>query len=590
MEQHIMRNNIEYVAVVKKEPKADVMQCSSFFWRVLPLSDPQSRCRRCFRHSGFLAAMAIFLAPPAIGGVPAPQGFIEHYGYEQIIAGPNVPDAQGFPTDPAYAPRRVALSEDGARIWFTMFNRRVSPEYLIAAMLTDGTGERLLESFVPGDDYVEGNTVYLDTSADGDRAVFWSSYFSLIPSGGHNKVSTATLPAGAGNPVSTLFADVTDRRRDVNGAFRLTDDGSKVLFVDRRARIVGSFDTTGALVTLPTVIADRDALAREGNQPSKLVGFDMSGNGGVWWTFAFDNYNGADRFWLNRGAGTVSHESLPLGDQLWSDWIEVSDDGRLLVYCPEIDSELNNPQRCYIQESGTSGSTPITGDQGNLGQPVLADGGDWVYVQDEWNLGTSYGYRVCTSNPDLRRVAGTQWFSNTSAPEFSGVRLSDDGRVLAAPVENFGIYVQHDGVAPPLGFPALTAFSSRYDSTADELVVEVTVAPSSPSLNRIYTLPLYRGIEPTRILPEEDNPLHRDRNGGGVNANTFFTQIGTGNVWERRIPMDGKFGLLNPDFAIRIVAVDDSRHRTSYYDFVPSMIYDDGFESVDFGGCPNGFN
>lgn len=546
-------------------------------------------CLASWTARSLLVLGILLAATPALAGIPMSSGLVEHRGFEHLIAGPDVPDVDGLPTDADYESRRVALGEDGSRIWFTMFNQynEAKPEYLVVTMLTDGTDARVVD-ITPDEDYLEGRTIYLEVSAAADRAVFHTSTFNSPLNTGENWFATATLPPGAGSPVAELFAYVTDMRRTINEAFRVTDDGATILVADVRNQIVGSFETTGrGVATLPTVLADRTDLARFGNEPSSLNDFDMTGTGAEWWTFAYDFYDSQERYWLNHGQGAgVSHEILPLGDELWSDWLEVSDDGDVLVYCLEYDFESNDPQGCWIQEPGMSSWTRILGDRGHLGQPVLADGGGVVYVTDEWTQGTSYGYRVSTANPSSRRVAGTQWFTGGSRPEFDLVRLSDDGRVLAAPVED-GIYVQHDGVPAPAGFPSLSSFASGYDASEDELVVRVTVDPSSAPLDRIYTLPLYRGIEPSRILPEEENPLLWDANGGGINASTTFDQVGMSDTWERRIPMGGKHGLLTSDFAIRIVAVDLLGHRTSYVDFVPSVLFADGFESGDTTGWTN---
>jgi hypothetical protein len=398
------------------------------------------------------------------------------------------------------------------------------------------------------------------------------------------KFSVIELPSNpATQATAELILDMNPYGRAWDG-FRVSDDGGEVLFADNWNEVVAKIDLGArGVATAPTVLADKNALSRDGHWPTGVKAFDMTGNGGEWWTFAWASYDGRPRYWLNHGqpAG-VAHEVLPLGDEEWSDWFQVSDDGSVMLYCLDYDFTLNNPQACWLQEPGTSNWTAITGDQGNLGEPALADGGAVAYVLDEWNQGTSYGFRFSTCDPQQRRVAGTQWLADSSRSEFDNVEMSDDGRILASPTDD-GVYVQHDGFSAPLGFPSLDNFSSQYDATADELVVQVNVAPGSAPLDRIYTLPLYRGIEPDRILDPAQNPLYWDRYGGGVFAGTIFTQVGASSTWERRIPLEGKFGLLTDEFALRIVAVDAQGHRTSYYDFVPMAIFGDGFESGGLG-------
>ncbi len=155
--------------------------------------------------------------------------------------------------------------------------------------------------------------------------------------------------------------------------------------------------------------------------------------------------------------------------------------------------------------------------------------------------------------------------------------------MLAAPT-GYGVYVLHDGLAAPIGFPRVLNILHRYDVSDDELIVRVVVDPAD-GIERIYTLPLFNGIEPTRLVPHAENPFFDERGGGGVNWSTTFTQIGP-ITWERRIDMKGKVGFLTREYALRIVVVDQSGDRTAFYDFRPNPfgLYSDEFETGDLSG------
>lgn len=79
----------------------------------------------------------------------------------------------------------------------------------------------------------------------------------------------------------------------------------------------------------------------------------------------------------------------------------------------------------------------------------------------------------------------------------------------------------------------MSSASSRYDASTDELVVQVEVDEPS-GFDRIFTLPLHRGIEPSRGVPPAENPFLGEANGGGANVSTTFLPV-RGNFWERRI-------------------------------------------------------
>jgi hypothetical protein len=142
--------------------------------------------------------------------------------------------------------------------------------------------------------------------------------------------------------------------------------------------------------------------------------------------------------------------------------------------------------------------------------------------------------------------------------------------------------VLRDDDPAPADFTRALRVLYRYDSGADQLVTRVQIADGGRGLERIYTLPLWRGMEPTRYLPEAENPLYWDRSGGGVNWSTIFDPVAGHPGWyERRMPLQGKLARLNADFQVRLVVVEGSGHRTALYDATPRpYLHFTGFEDT----------
>ena len=504
------------------------------------------------------------VAPLAIAGEPGIYpGYLENQGFEHIIAGPGVDPDYGFVTNPDYYVDEIAISGDGLRIWFVLYNFFEDPQYEVWSILSDGTFAAQSEL---GEDTVTPanllGDLYVNTDLDGDVAIFDSK----------TQFSRAT----PGNDLELLFG--RDDFGAAAGQLRVTDDASRLLYLDFINDEIHSVDLEAdPIVSVP--IAPPATLAYEGLLPRNTEGFDMSSDGIHWFTTA-ENYDPSiswARYWVPHGEGfdeepDMEFEDMPfVSRQIYQ--VEVSDDGGRLAYCPRF--ELAESGICYFQQVGSTERMEITEDGRFLGGQVMSDDGRRLYVLSDFPFNNSYGFFE-TLGRHKRRVGGTQRLAGKPYPEFQKARLSDDGRVLVAPVP-LGLYVLHDGSDIPLDFPQLSAITHFFDG--DELVVQVFLnAPMG--IERIFTLPLYRGMEPTRSLPEAENPLYRERNGGGVNWNTTFSQLGP-TLWERRIILDGKADYLNQDFSLRIVVVDHTGYRTSYYDFAPSITFADGFESGD---------
>ncbi len=498
--------------------------------------------------------------------------WIEHYGYEQIIAGPNVDPAHGLQTTgPSHLPVSVALSDNGTRVWFVLYYAFGNPQYQVWSMLANGTGEE--QSALPAGTFRPNGNMRVHTDGVGAIAVLDDE----------TKFSRA-LP---GQALELLFDRTGTDFGISEGQLRLTKDGSRFLYLDRWNTRVYTVDLEEQNPQ-NVLLADRPFFTYMGGQPRSSRGFDMSDSGAEWFITAENHFFDVNRqrHWINHGTGAVGSPTLDQPptptDERAPLQVETTRDGEVMFYCPQYGFQEGTGY-CYWQNTATD--TRVTfSDPGHLiGKPVLADNGSRVYLTNDVggpSLAYSYFQDLVTHR---RRVGGTQRLAGYPTPFFDRAELSERGDVLAAPT-SLGVYVLHEGLAAPLGFPRVLSFLHRYDASDDELIVQVVVDPAD-GIERIYTLPLFNGVEPTRLVPQAENPFFGERSGGGVNWSTTFTQIGP-ITWERRIDMDGKYGFLTREYALRIVVVDQSGDRTAFYDFRPNPfgLYADEFETGDLSG------
>lgn len=529
-------------------------------------------------HRRWLAAAALALlgaCTTATAGSPSPfDGYfasdIDHVAYERIVAGPALPPALGQTTMPPYFAADIALSGNGTRLWFVLYNHFESPRHQVWSINTDGTGalQSALGSTV-SDPGTTLNGLFVRTDLDGDVAMLDSTtqFWRIL---------------GTGGTMELMFDLVGSNFALADGQQRVSDDGSLGVFLDRWQKRVFTVDLT-ALAPSASLLVTEPFFAYMSLNPRSLFGLDMSADGGAWYVAAENHFGdvGRKRYWVNRVAGVVSPARAveDIGDdaQFVNRALEVSDDGALFGYC--IDSQAEITARCFLQEPGSGTRLALTDGTRPVGGLVLADDGSRVYLLSDPHLATPYGY-FQSADGTRRWLAGSQRLSGNPNPVFLRARLSDDGRVLAAPTAQ-GVYVLHDGMAPPPGFPRIEHVLQRYDPDSDELIVRALVVDAPDGIERIYTLPLWHGIEPTRHLPEALNPLWNERNGGGVNWSTVFAPVeGLVGWYERRIPLQGKLRHLTANFQLRLVLVDASGHRTSLYDVTPRpYIHLDGFEA-----------
>lgn len=495
---------------------------------------------------------------------------IDHVAYERIVAGPNLPAELGLTTAAPYYAADVALSGNGTRLWFVLYNHFESPRHQVWSINTDGTGAA--QSAISATVLDPGTTLnglFVRTDLDGDIAQLDSlTQFWRI--------------AGAGGPIQLMFDLVGPNHTQSDGQQRVSDDGSLGMFLDRWQHRVFTVDLQ-AEFPAANLLASETFFAYLGRNPRSLFGFDMGADGGNWYV-AGENYFsevGRNRYWLNHGIG-VSGASRVIEDtggdeQLLNGYVQVTDDGSLFGYCVESRPELT--ARCFLQAPGASLRQTLSDEPRHAGRMVLADNGSRVYLLSDPGLDSPYGYFQAVDDQS-RRVAGSQRLSGKPTPAFLRAQLSDNGQVLAAPTPH-GVYVLHDGLAPPADFPQIALVAFRYDPASDDLIVRAQVQNASAGIERLYILPLWRGIEPTRNLAQQINPLWNERSGGGVNWSTLFLPLdGFPGWYERRIALDDKLRFLNADFQLRLVLVDGSGHRTALYDVTPRpYIHLDGFEA-----------
>lgn len=513
---------------------------------------------------GEICVMGVCTSPPD----PQP-GFTEagisRIGAEHLIAGQDADPNLSFQSPAGYAPgpfgaKSSVLSGDGNKVWVALFdsgpNVEGDPQMQLWSVNTDGTGA--LRSSFPMEDMRNG--LHLTTNLDGSVVVA-------------DNVSTNNFyRASPGTGTSVLYS--YDGIADARGAMRISDDGTQFIYVNFSPENVAIADISSGSPT-PQVLITTDSLEANGfsgGQPRTELDINSSATRWMMGTRVFDS-NANPNLWpifIGDGlsAPTTSRVTTERDDVSFSRF-NMTDDGQTIAYCRA--SAINGPvARCFIQSVGAAARTEIADVVENVGNLSLSDDGSKAYLSTRVGSGGGQGfiYDVATGE---RYTGGSQWFSGDLAPDFSDVQWSDDARLFMAAVSG-GIYVLHDG-SVPAGFPTIDRILYRMNDDACSMTVRVVVnAPIG--IERIFTLPFYQGLEASRgVIPGDENPLHRDRTGGGVNKSTTFTLVETG-VWEREVFLTNSEGecvssLLSADFSIRIILVEETTTRTVFADFVP---------------------
>ncbi len=486
-------------------------------------------------------------------------------GAEHLILGPEADPNLSLQTPEGYAPgpfgtKSFALSGDGTKVWVALYdqfpNVEGDPQTQLWSVNTDGTGG--VRSSLPAEDLRSG--MHVTTNIDGSVVV------------ADNPQTTTFYRATPGTGVSELYnySGIGDAR----GAMRISDDASQLIYVNFSLSNIAVADISGGTPT-PQVVTTTASLVTNGLGGSATIfELDITSSANQWMvgTRTFDSDVNRNRWPIFIGNGlsgpTISMVTTERDDLAFSRF-NMTDDGQTIAYCRA--TEHNGLiGRCYIQSIGSAARTEIVDEVENLGNLSLSDDGSKAYMSTGVGHGGGQGfiYGVATGE---RYTGGSQWFADSASPDFTAVEWSDDGRLLMAAVTR-GIYVLHDG-SVPAGFPTIDRILYRMNDEDCSMTVRVEVnAPLG--IERIFTLPFYQGLAASRgVIPGAENPLFRDRSGGGVNKSTIFTETETG-VWERQIFLTNDVGdcassLLSSDFSIRIVLVEDTTTRTVFQDFSP---------------------
>lgn len=490
---------------------------------------------------------------------------ISRVGAEHLIAGPLADPTLSLQSPEGYAPgpfgtKSSALSGDGTKVWVALYdqfpNVEGDPQTQLWSVNTDGSGG--VRSSLPVEDMRNG--MHVATNIDGSVVVT------------DNPRTTTFYRATPGTGVSELYNyfGIGDAR----GNMRISDDASQLFYVNFSLGNIAAADISGGPPT-PQVVTTLASLVTNGIAGNQTVfELDISSSAARWMvgTRTFDSDLNRNRWPIFIGDGlaspTISMVTTERDDLSFSRF-NMTDDGQTIAYCrlTEFNGLIG---RCYIQTVGSDARTEIVDEVENVGNLSLSDDGSKAYMSTGVGHGGGQGfiYDVATGE---RYTGGSQWFADSSTPDFTAVEWSDDGRLFMSAISR-GIYVLHDG-GVPAGFPMIDRILYRMNDEDCSMTVRVEVdAPLG--IDRIFTLPFYQGLEASRgAIPGEDNPLFRDRSGGGVNKSTTFTLVEDG-VWEREVFLTNSVGecassLLNSDFAIRIVLVEETTTRTVFADFVP---------------------
>lgn len=491
--------------------------------------------------------------PDADGGNPLTTAEVLHRGYEHLLAGPLADPNNGFIPNPGYNVTDVALSDDGVKVWFVLFNEFApmgQPQILLFSIHTDGSN--VLESPLNAA-HLRG-LPQIVTDGDGTLCVGDSGFDSDI-----------VFAARPGEPTEFILDTLIAGTGSLRGNMRLTDSGDRLFFVELGGNR-GFYVVNVVPDATPTRIAQLADINFNGVTPRAFGPFDISSEGEPWLIRGDYLVGSTLTFALVLGRSSVDFSFQATPDEIREPtFVSLSDDGSVLGYC----QGANLLGSCFVQHADDTARLEITDDATQVGGLVLADDASRVYARTSTPGGISYGF--FQEPPTGRRWStGSQRFSGFPSAVYFNPELSDDGTILAAAVSQ-GLYVLHDGADAPAGFPFIEGITYRFDDTLDLLVVRAKVtAPNG--LERIYVLPLHDGLEPTRPggPAAEQNPFFSIRSGGGVNLSTVLDPVpGEPDVYRIFIPLNGRRALLNASFTLRVVAVDGLGARTVFADFAP---------------------
>jgi hypothetical protein len=303
---------------------------------------------------------------------------------------------------------------------------------------------------------------------------------------------------------------------------------------------------------------------------------DLAGDGSRWITataHTSSNWSGLRHVvWVGSGFGPGAGLSIqsppdPAAEERPVD-LNITDDGETFAYADPFSLWVATP--LWIQEVGSDQRTEKTDNRTPLGSLVLSDDGSRFHTRTNRGHGPGSGSSYLEDVVSGRRMpAGTGQFDDAPGVDMGNVRLSDDGQTLVSGFTR-GVYVLRDGVDGLPGFPTIDSISYRFETEGDDCSLIVRVEASSPrGVAKVNIRPYIEGIDPTDVVPHEENPLYRIRASSGIPA-----VDGEPGVWEIDIRLTNGAGdcaeeLLTDEFRLRITVVDENETMSVFRDFAP---------------------
>ncbi|MGE3180009.1 MAG: HYR domain-containing protein [Phycisphaerae bacterium] len=504
---------------------------------------------------------------------PMNDGFVAasivHRGSERILAGSEIDANFGLITDANYTVEPIlfdvfsksyALSGDGNYIWFRLV--RISSaegqdRTQIWRMRTDGTGATRVA--IPSDQTTTFGA-HLEIDEDGDVCI--------VGMGGK------FLRSVNAQPLQTLFEYAGEN--DFRSAYKVNDAGSRFWALDINKLEVHTVNL--ASPGMSSVAVTREMTAINGRLPRALGSqeFDLAGIAG---SFVFRwNYDlGStvptaerfqDVFWRG-GAGAPMNYLQSIAGSTSPYDLNISDDGQTIGYCRNVDNlpGIDPPVPCFV-ESLAGGVTQVGDGRTRMGGFLMSDDASRVFYVDSASFGGSNA--ILEDVGSGRKVAaGTPAF----APQWDGefVRVDDSGQTFAAWCLSGGgrggLYLLHDGATGLAGFPQIDGISYRFE---DECRVRVRVRAQGPrGIGRMFLMPLNDGVNPTKFVPGEENPLYFIR---GTTTNRFAELEETPGTWEFTFELKNSEGNCARDqltgaFTLRVVVEDANETLAVFEEF-----------------------
>lgn len=514
----------------------------------------------------------------AVSAIPGGSGFtsvtILHRGAEQIIAGPNVDPSAGTVTPPGYRVggfKQFALSGDNSRIWYALFdefpNIKGDPQTQLWSVNLDGSNAQ--RSILPND--VLRSSVLVETNWDG----------SVCYADNSNTQALRIYRATPGQPATTAFAYWTQAGGfiygDIRGEFKISDDATRMVY---RSFINDSIYGVNLTVVpnIPERIRDAVSLQHMGvNVNSMYTNIDLASDGSRWITGA--NYFNSSWtptvrhvVWVGDGFGTgaiVAPLASPDPGVDRPSALQITDDGATFAYVVDPPA-LGDPSPIWIQQVTSTTRQEITDNRTALGGLVVSDDGSRLHTRTNRQFGPGSGSSFLEDVTTGRRLpAGTQFFSDAPGIDWGPVRLSDDGQIMVSSSTQ-GLYVLRDGVNGPAGFPTIDAISYKLETTGEDCKLTVRVKASSPrGVAAVFVNAYIEGLDPTEVVPNEENPFFRIRAGSRVDP-----VEGESGVWVIEIPLTNGEGecvenLLTGEYRLRITVRDVNDSMNVFQDFAP---------------------